>query len=1674
MFNYSAFAVSSNIEETNLTIKLIDGINNDSKMLNTRIDVREVLADGSTKWLKKITTNSDGQASIFLDGLNLAVDKGSEGQAPTSQDNIDTVKTYELSVRSRFKNKNKKLNITTTGTHVFRVGSPLLNVTLRDAKTGEAIPDTRVTAYRVEAGKKDKWLTRDNSDANGKLSLDIPAFTDGVSLRLVADKVHNKLNAYSSIITSAGDFNFSIGDLRIQVMDSHTNQPLAEQQVSIYTRSDDKNKWYGRATTDVDGLLHLNLKGLNTDNATPPNYILKTRSPFNGNYKYSQTINTLGDHKFTVGTPLLNIILSDAKTGAAIPDTRVTAYRIEAGKKDKWLTRGNSDTNGKLSLDIPAFTDGISVRLVADKVHNKLNAYSSIITSAGDFNFSLGEVRIKVLDISSNLPLAEKEVRIYTVSTDGKNKWYDRATTDADGLLSLNLKGLNADNKTPPSYILKTRSPFNGNYKYSQTINTLGDHIFNVGTPLLNITLRDAKTGTAVPNTRVTAYRIEADKKDKWLTRANSDANGKLSLDIPAFTDGVSVRLVADKVHNKLNAYSSIITSAGDFNFSIGDVRIKVLDTRNNQPLAEKEVRIYTVSTDGKNKWYGKATTDSEGLLRLNLKGLNADSKTSPNYILKTRSPFNNRYKYSQTINTLGDHEFLVGQPLLTVTLKDASNNNAPIANAEIWAYKIINGKSQGAGKATTDTQGVAEFDIPDLSQSGSTVQLRTRFFNKRFSAISQNITQAGAVDFKLATTVITLKDGAVANGQALAAGVKVNLREVISADETKSVANIVTDSAGKIRLTLPLLGNSKSYVLRAKNPNPVMRHTKTSQIIASQGQHEFIVGTELLNVTLVDGLTQSPLAERRIDVYKIRMGEKAQWLGKLTTDSQGNGLVDIPLLAEEGNSFYLRAYKPYNVSHVNSQPFNSKSYAVNFPVGKTPVTLIDKNSGSSIPNQRIDAYEKLVTGKLKWRAKGNTDATGVVHFDLSQLALGNTHVFRTQNPFGNNKRYYSVLVSAEGTVNFSIARDEDSPLDLKVPDLAITAPVEGSNIGTTGVTLTGTATDNERITAVSIELSDGNSSSTHSANYDSSTGTWELVIGTGVLIEGTTLQVTATAVDASQNQTTVSTSYLVVADASAPNLTLLAPANEDNVPSTGFLVNGTATDDTGIAKLHAQILDASGAIIIDRDIDISSSGNWAVAVNNGQLDVNTTITVTITATDIADRETIVTLTLNVIPVNNEARQMINRITFGATPTLLDEIKISGVTAFLNTQLAPDTIDDSALEAMLESNGEPFTTEELQVNQLTHMIHSRRQLREVMAWFWENHFNTDINKEDNQVGYEFAEYNAFRRNALGNFRELLDISAKSPAMLIYLDSIFNISSDANENYAREVMELSTCGVDACYDQDDIESLAEILTGWQVRNDTFYFNASEHTAGSKVFLGVTIAENGVEEGNTALDMLANHNATANYICSKLIQVFVTDTPNENLNTRCANTFQIAANDNDQMAQVVRMLLTSPEFNSASNFNGKIKTPVEYAVGVARSLNGQGDYENLPGSIRRMGMRLFENPVPTGWKEIGNPWINSALLQERTRFVNEIARASSNSHLYIDPVNFFTTRNLETAEGIVSYLLDLLGGDIWSDLERQTALEILDQGDGFDINAATANERLRELIGTALSYPEYNYQ
>jgi uncharacterized protein (DUF1800 family) len=581
----------------------------------------------------------------------------------------------------------------------------------------------------------------------------------------------------------------------------------------------------------------------------------------------------------------------------------------------------------------------------------------------------------------------------------------------------------------------------------------------------------------------------------------------------------------------------------------------------------------------------------------------------------------------------------------------------------------------------------------------------------------------------------------------------------------------------------------------------------------------------------------------------------------------------------------------------------------------------------------------------------------------------------------------------------------------------------------------------------------------------------------------GDTLVISAIAIDKGLNSTTASIQVLVAEDQLPPEISITSHTSSGNVSESGFLISGTATDDSKIKSLQITLDDPLLGRTVDQLLLVEPlTDAWNLLVAGSQISLGETVTIQLTAIDSVDNQTSVLIMLNVVPVDVTARHLINRITFGATPDLVQELTNIGPDAYLQQQLDPVSIDDSALDAIV-SGFEPSTLEELEQYVLQHMVYSKRQLREVMTWFWDNHFNTDIDTErgdfaDN-ASYELAENQAFRANALGNFRDLLGISAHSPAMLIYLDSVRNVKSDANENYIRELLELHTMRVDGGFTHHEIHAGAEIFTGWTIRNDVFFFNAVEHNSAEHTFLGTLIPAGGVEQGEQVLDILATHPSTAGFMCEKLSQLLVTDTPSTDLINRCAAVFLLAANDADQIAQVISMLLTSPEFSG--NHRSKIKTPVEFVVGTARTLQALTDATDLTEPMASMGLRLFKNDRPTGWSETGDDWINSNLLLERIKWVSRLVSRSvddhnhgDHTHTVMDARGYFLDRGIATADAVVSFLLDMTMENDFTDLERGTALFILNEEAPFAIDAPEAEVKLRRLIGAVLSYPAYQFQ
>ncbi|HVV07448.1 MAG TPA: DUF1800 domain-containing protein [Puia sp.] len=294
--------------------------------------------------------------------------------------------------------------------------------------------------------------------------------------------------------------------------------------------------------------------------------------------------------------------------------------------------------------------------------------------------------------------------------------------------------------------------------------------------------------------------------------------------------------------------------------------------------------------------------------------------------------------------------------------------------------------------------------------------------------------------------------------------------------------------------------------------------------------------------------------------------------------------------------------------------------------------------------------------------------------------------------------------------------------------------------------------------------------------------------------------------------------------------------------------------------------------------------------------------------------------------------------------------------------------------------------------------YAQNQLREVMTDFWFNHFNVSITKNDCAQFIPVYERDVIRPGALGHFGDLLKATAQSPAMLYYLDNfsssgpmdemrpmarVARKAQGLNENYARELMELHTMGVDGGYTQQDVTQAARVLTGWTVRESGYLFTPRRHDRGEKTVLGKHFGPNGgEEEGLQLLDMLAHYPSTAHFICRKIAIRFVNDDPPAALVDRMARTF---TDKNGDIRQVLLTMVYSPEFWSSRAIREKTKSPFELAIGAVRSLHARiAQPMQLYNWITRMGEKMYCYQAPTGFPDKGQYWINTGSLLSRMNF------------------------------------------------------------------------------------------
>ena len=570
-----------------------------------------------------------------------------------------------------------------------------------------------------------------------------------------------------------------------------------------------------------------------------------------------------------------------------------------------------------------------------------------------------------------------------------------------------------------------------------------------------------------------------------------------------------------------------------------------------------------------------------------------------------------------------------------------------------------------------------------------------------------------------------------------------------------------------------------------------------------------------------------------------------------------------------------------------------------------------------------------------------------------------------------------------------------------------------------------------------------------------------------------------------------------------------------------------------------------------------------------------------------------------------EVVHVLNRITFGPRPGDVEAVQRMGLRNYIEQQLHPETIDDSALDQQLagfdilqmsaqqlaqlfdeerknnlkkqkllaaanagqgEIANPPQPEQPVPATQLTpqeriakmtdqasqyrsvaaigqleqaklvRAIDSNRQLQEVLVDFWGNHFNIDVKKGPDRVLKVVDDREVIRPHIWGNFRDLLEASAKSPAMLFYLDNATNTvartvtrgeqmftervhdqmmqngngavappvpqvgekKGGINENYAREIMELHTLGVDGGYTQQDVQEVARCFTGWSFdrQSGEFIFRPRQHDNGSKVVLGHQIpAGGGMQDGETVLDILCSNPATAHHIALEMCQRFVSDDPSPDLVNRIAVVFTQTGGN---LRKVTGAILTSPEFLSPANFNNKINSPLEFAVSAVRAsessiipqqppplgklvatqeggaIMGRGaaadrmakrPRQSLNWRIYELGEPLFACTPPTGYKEASKFWVSPGALIERLNFAMALTQQQL-SDVRFNSQNILQGLDLDKPEDVLNQCVSVLLQNNITPATRkvleQTTLPA--SGDSRTVNAA-------KLIALIIGSPEF---
>ena len=526
-------------------------------------------------------------------------------------------------------------------------------------------------------------------------------------------------------------------------------------------------------------------------------------------------------------------------------------------------------------------------------------------------------------------------------------------------------------------------------------------------------------------------------------------------------------------------------------------------------------------------------------------------------------------------------------------------------------------------------------------------------------------------------------------------------------------------------------------------------------------------------------------------------------------------------------------------------------------------------------------------------------------------------------------------------------------------------------------------------------------------------------------------------------------------------------------------------------------------------------------------------------------------LPISELTENEAILHALNRLGYGPRPGDLERVKSMGLENWIERQLHPEKIAEATLQARLEQlpaanlnsqmllaaypqpdvaakrlgiSVEEYRKQmdaeahppqgvrpkpsklpqealsQLQQAKALRAIYSERQLQEQLTDFWFNHFNVFANKDLDLWLLASYEHDVIRPRGLGRFRDLLGATAKSPAMLFYLDNYLSADPQAaqrlkahpeklrgrqnaelppvgkrglNENYGRELMELHTLGVDGGYTQQDVIEVARCFTGWTIRNartkPEFSFDGRVHDPQPKRVLGKKIHAGGIKDGEQVLDLLARDAHTAHHVALELARHFVSDNPPGPLVDRMALAFRKSGGD---LREVMRAMIYSPEFWSRATYRAKIKTPFELVVSAARALGADVDTAlPLVNWVTRIGEPLYQCLPPTGYSDKASAWVNAGALLNRLNFALALAgNRVAGSQVQIAPLlgTEAEADPYQALEGAVNlFLAGQVSASTRSTLERQSAdPQIVQIRSG-----ATTQVNLGTITGLVLGAPEF---